>query len=82
MNIFEDYKRKIFYIVYPTNLMSTLMKSSVTPHHWYLTTSRIKHLNHNEHLMYLRNDLDLEEMYDVKYPFDSRYPYDSLYTFV
>ena len=64
VNVYKDYRRSIFYILYPTNLLSTITKTYTRTNHWYLETDMNTEVDYERTLAYLQNDPNIEEMYD------------------
>ena len=75
MNIFKECKYNSFYILYPTNLILTLIISDTVRNKWHLEMDKNTKLEHEEMIASLQNDTDLIEIHKTGYPFYSFYEY-------
>ena len=64
IHLFED-RIDVFYIVYPTNLMSAIMKFNTPKNYWYTDTTKIEHLSYEKHIYGT-----IIEIHDTKHPFN------------
>ena len=75
MNIFEDFVYDTIYVIYPTNLISTIEKSDTVRNKWNIETGKNKTLDYEQTLASMRDNPDLIEIHKTGYPFYSFYEY-------